>query len=122
MAEVGFGLVPDLGGTGRLATLVGRQRALEISAVGREVTGEEAARVELAVRCVPDAALSETVSTLVADLIRQPAPPLRAVVQLVRAAGTDSADQQLARERAAQVPLLRDLVAGAPRGSTGRAR
>ena len=48
MAEVSYGLVPDLTGTGRLLRLVGYQRALEICATGRHVHADEAVRIGLA--------------------------------------------------------------------------
>lgn len=111
MAEVGLGLVPDLGGTDRLTGLVGRQRALEICATARVVTGEEAARMGVALRCVPDAELTDAVAALAADLLHQPASAVAAVTGLVRAAGAGHPDEQLARERAAQIAQIRALAA-----------
>ncbi len=117
MAEVGLGLVPDLGGTGRLAGLVGRQRALEICATARVVTGEEAARLGIALRCVPAGELADAAAALAADLVRQPDSAVRAVTRLVRAAGVGHPDEQWARERTAQIAQVRALAAaltGAP--------
>ena len=48
MAEVTLGLVPDLGGTKRLAELVGPSRALEICLTGRRIAADEADRIGLA--------------------------------------------------------------------------
>jgi enoyl-CoA hydratase/carnithine racemase len=54
MAEVTLGLVPDLGGTKRLAELVGASRALEICLTGRRIPADEAARIGLATAVVPE--------------------------------------------------------------------
>ena len=66
MAEVSYGLVPDLGGTGRLLRLVGYQRALEICATGRHVHADEAVRIGLALVSVPLAELDAAVADLAA--------------------------------------------------------
>jgi enoyl-CoA hydratase/carnithine racemase len=120
MAEVSFGLVPDLGGTGRLYRLVGAQRALEICATGRHVSAQEAVRIGLALVSVPVDELDTAVADLAAALLESPAPAVRAITALLRAAPDNSAEQQLAAERAAQLPLLAALAGSA--GSTESAR
>ncbi len=113
MAEVSYGLVPDLTGTGRLARLVGYQRALEICATGRHVHADEAVRIGLALVRVPLDDLDATVADLAAALVESPAPAVRAIkALLVDAADRTVAEQHLA-ERVAQVPLLRRLAAAA---------
>ena len=74
MAEVGLGLVPDLGGTGPLVRAVGYQRALEICATGRRVGATEAVRqIGLALAAVPrDELRAGAVADLVDALISQP--------------------------------------------------
>jgi enoyl-CoA hydratase len=52
-----FGMTPLWGLTQRLPRRVGLMRAKEISLTGRVIAGEEAARIGLAIMCVPDAEL-----------------------------------------------------------------
>lgn len=110
MAETSLGLVPDLGGTAVLTSLVGYSRALEICVTGRRVGAEEAVRIGLALIAVPASSLLEAVQDLAASLL---APPNAAVVEtkalLLGAAGR-SRPEQLRAEREAQVRRLRDLA------------
>jgi enoyl-CoA hydratase/carnithine racemase len=110
MAEVTLGLVPDLGGTKRLAELVGYARALEICTTGRRIAADEAYRIGLANVVVPAADLDGAVRDLSAAIL---AAPRDAVVEikalLAGAAGRDYPAQEAA-ERAAQVRRLRDLA------------
>jgi enoyl-CoA hydratase/carnithine racemase len=113
MAEVSLGLVPDLGGTARLLRLVGYQRALEICATGRHIRAEEAVRIGLALVSVPLAELDAAVADLAAALVESPGPAVRAVKMLLSNAHDNSAAEQLAAERAAQITLLAGLVRSA---------
>ena len=106
MAEVSYGLVPDLGGTGRLVRSVGYQRALEICATGRHVSAEEAVRIGIALVSVPLAELDAAVADLAAALVESPAAAVRGIKALLTAAHDNSADEQFAAERAIQIPLL----------------
>ncbi len=47
------GLVSDVAGLGRLASLVGRERAAELLFTGRVINADEAMAIGLALRCVP---------------------------------------------------------------------
>jgi enoyl-CoA hydratase/carnithine racemase len=110
MAEVRHGLVPDLGGTGRLAGLVGYARALEICATGRRVGAAEAERVGLANLVVPAAELDGAVSDLTAALLAGPRNAIVEIKALLSGAADRSLAQQEAAERAAQVRRIRDLA------------
>ncbi len=109
MRETSLGLVPDLGGTGALVSRVGYPRALEICATGRFVTGAEAVRIGLALECVPVADLSAAADRLLAPVLAAPAAAVAELKALLRHAAT--AEDQLARERAAQLRRLADLRA-----------
>jgi enoyl-CoA hydratase/carnithine racemase len=54
VAEVRWGLVPDMAGTQLLPRLVGMDVAKELTLTGRVVTGEEAGQIGLATRVVED--------------------------------------------------------------------
>jgi enoyl-CoA hydratase/carnithine racemase len=110
MAEVSYGLVPDLTGTGRLLRLVGYQRALEICATGRHVGADEAVRIGLALCSVPPAELDATVADLVAALVESPTEAVRAIKGLLAGAADRTIADQHAAERAAQIPLLTRLA------------
>jgi enoyl-CoA hydratase/carnithine racemase len=110
MAEPVLGIVPDLGGTKRLVDLVGYSRAADICLTGRRVSADEALRIGLASRVVPndelDAAVDETVSALLA-VDRDAAAETKALLQR---AVTSTQDEQQAAEREAQYRRLRALA------------
>ena len=60
------GLVSDVAGLGRLASLVGRERAAELLFTGRVINADEALSIGLALRCVPhEDLLAEALRTAV---------------------------------------------------------
>jgi enoyl-CoA hydratase/carnithine racemase len=108
MAEVTRGIVPDLGGTGLLAELVGYSRALEICVTGRRVDAREAVSIGLANVVVDD--LDGAVADLVAALLAAPRDAAVETKALLRGARTRTLPDQRAAERAAQLRRLRDLA------------
>lgn len=110
MREPALGLVPDLGGTHPLVTLVGYARALEICGTGRAVHAAEAERIGLANLVVPRAELAEAAADLAAALLATPRDALTETKALLRAAAESSYDAQRGAERAAQARRLRDLA------------
>lgn len=110
MAEPSLGLVPDLGGTKRLADLVGYSRAAEICLTGRRIGAAEALGAGLVSAVVPldelDAAVARTVAALLA-VDRDAAAETKA---LLLAAARHSQPEQEAAERAAQYRRLRALA------------
>jgi enoyl-CoA hydratase/carnithine racemase len=110
MAEPALGIVPDLGGTKRLVDLVGYSRAAEICLTARRVGAEEALRIGLASRVVPNAELEAAVDDTVAALLavdRDAAAETKALLQ--RAPASTQSEQQAA-EREAQYRRLRALA------------
>lgn len=64
LPEVKLGIIPGYGGTIRLPRLVGRGRALELMLTGEMIGAEEAYRIGLVNRVVPQAELLETAQAL----------------------------------------------------------
>jgi enoyl-CoA hydratase/carnithine racemase len=110
MREPTLGLVPDLGGTGRLVEAVGYARALELCLTGRWMTAPEAVAAGLALRAVAVAELAAATDELARALCAAPVEAARATKRLLRSAvGTDPAAQRAA-ERAEQVRRIAELV------------
>jgi enoyl-CoA hydratase/carnithine racemase len=76
MLEIRFGLVPDLGGTHRLARLVGPARAKELVWTGRTLEPAEAERIGLVNRVVPTETLSKEAESLVREIVAAPPIPV----------------------------------------------
>ncbi|GIM96895.1 enoyl-CoA hydratase/isomerase family protein [Paractinoplanes toevensis] len=110
MAEVTLGLVPDLGGTKRLAELVGPSRALEICLTGRRIPADEADRIGLATAVVPGAELSDAVADLAAAVVAADAGAVAEIKALIAGAPLRSYQDQDRAEREAQTRRLRDLL------------
>jgi enoyl-CoA hydratase/carnithine racemase len=110
MAEVSLGLVPDLGGTKRLAELVGPSRALEICVTGRRITADEADRIGLATTVVPAAELTGTVTDLAAAVLAADPGAVAEIKGLLAGALLRSYPEQDRAEREAQTRRLRDLT------------
>ena len=110
LRETSLGLVPDLAGTSPLVRRIGYHRALEICATGRLVGAQEAVAIGLAERMAPADGLHAVGQALAEQLLGAPEAALRALKPLLRAASTSSPEDQRARERAAQAPLLRTAL------------
>lgn len=83
MFEVRYGLVPDLGGTHRLARLIGPSRAQELVWTGRNVDAEEADRLGIVNRIVPADGLAKEAETLAREIAASPPIPVSLVKSLV---------------------------------------
>lgn len=111
MLEATRGLVPDLGGTAPLVRAVGYRRALELCLSGRFLDATEAVALGLVAKAVPRDGL-DAAGTELAEAICGLSPGVApATVRLLRAAAENTRAEQLAAERAAQLPLLRALLA-----------
>jgi enoyl-CoA hydratase/carnithine racemase len=113
MREPALGLVPDLGGTGRLVGAVGYARALELCLTGRRMAAPEAVACGLALRSVPPDELATAVDDLALALCAAPAQAARATTRLLRSARRSDPADQLAAERAEQVLRIAELVRAA---------
>jgi enoyl-CoA hydratase/carnithine racemase len=69
LPETRIGLVPDVGGSSRLPSVVGLGRAKELVMTGRVVDGTEAERIGLVNRVAPAGELDAATDALVAELL-----------------------------------------------------
>jgi enoyl-CoA hydratase/carnithine racemase len=69
MPETRIGLIPDVGGSSRLPSVVGLGRAKELIMTGKLIGGEEAERIGLANRVAPPDELEAATGTLVDELL-----------------------------------------------------
>jgi len=69
LPEVKLGIIPGYGGTVRLPRLVGRGRALELILTGEMIDAEEAYRIGLVNRVVPQAELTKSAEELLGAII-----------------------------------------------------
>jgi enoyl-CoA hydratase/carnithine racemase len=107
MRETSLGLVPDLAGTAPLVERVGYSRALEICASGRFVKADEAVRLGIAVEVAPAGELRARADALLAPMLTAMPGAVAELKALLD--GADSANDQTARERAAQMRRLAEL-------------
>ncbi len=112
MAETTLGLVPDLGGTKALVSLVGPSRALEMCLTGRRVTAEQAMSMGLASLTVPLTELDQAVDDFVAAVLASPHGAVVETKALMHAAASRTAADQEAAERAAQLRRIHELAGG----------
>ncbi|MBK7723330.1 MAG: enoyl-CoA hydratase/isomerase family protein [Austwickia sp.] len=110
MGETKLGMVPDLGGTAPLVSIMGYPRALEIIATGRAVGAAEAMHTGLANLVVPAAELDQAVGDLADAILQAPDPTIRALKRVLRAAVDNPVADQVVVERTAQAPLLTGLA------------
>lgn len=81
--EIKIGVIPGGGGTQRLLHLVGRARALEMITTGDSVSAEEAYRIGLVNRVVPDENLWEAVDCFAKQLLRKSSVALQYCKQAI---------------------------------------
>ncbi|HEU4979394.1 MAG TPA: enoyl-CoA hydratase/isomerase family protein [Solirubrobacteraceae bacterium] len=69
MPETRVGLIPDVGGSSRLPSVIGLGRAKEMVMASKLIDGTEAERIGLVNRVAPPDALEETTAQLVSELL-----------------------------------------------------
>jgi 2-(1,2-epoxy-1,2-dihydrophenyl)acetyl-CoA isomerase len=94
-AFVRIGLVPDCGGTYALPRLVGRARALGLALLGDTIDAQTAADWGLIWKTVDDEALIEEALGTAKRLAAGPTKSYALIRQAIRAADTNSFDEQL---------------------------
>ncbi|UCE02785.1 MAG: enoyl-CoA hydratase/isomerase family protein [Candidatus Latescibacterota bacterium] len=93
LPEVGLGVIPGYGGTQRLARLVGRGRAIELTLTGQRIPAQEAWRIGLVNRVVPLEKLIEETGKLVGAMLRNAPVALAAALESIHL-GLDMAMEQ----------------------------
>ncbi len=83
LPEVKLGLIPGYGGTQRLPKIVGRGRALEYIMTGRRIDAQEALRVGLVNRVVPQKNLREEVEKFAKEILAQAPIAVRYAMEAV---------------------------------------
>lgn len=84
LPEITLGIIPGFGGTQRLARLVGASRALELTLAGTHITAEEAGRIGLVNRIVPDEETEASALALGKGLAARGRLALGAILEAVR--------------------------------------
>lgn len=107
LLELKYGIMPDLGGTQRLTKLVGPGRAKEMILTGARVDGEEAHRLGICERYVPDEELEQTVDALATRIAAQPPIAVRTSKRAVEAATHLSLRDGLMFEATGQTECMR---------------
>jgi enoyl-CoA hydratase/carnithine racemase len=89
------GIVPESGGTWLLPRMVGYARAAEIAFTGRVLTADEALQLGLVNHVYPDAEFAEGVRSMAAEISANAPLAVRAIKRMMRAAETETFDQNV---------------------------
>jgi enoyl-CoA hydratase/carnithine racemase len=107
LLEFKYGILPDLGGTQRLPRLVGAAKAKELIFTATQIDAEEALRIGLVERVVPDAELEPIVRDLAGTIAVQPPLAVEGAKRAINVAGTVSTRDGLLVEAEGQAACLR---------------
>jgi 2-(1,2-epoxy-1,2-dihydrophenyl)acetyl-CoA isomerase len=103
-AFINIAAVPDCGSTFMLPRLVGLSNAMELAFTGRRVQADEALRLGLVNRVVPDGDLAAEAMKLAQDLAARPTRTIGLTKRAMNAAWSADLDSQLELEARLQTP------------------
>lgn len=101
------GIVPESGGTWLLPRIVGYAKAAEISFTGRTLSAAEAADLGLVNRVVPSDSLMVEARALAGEIAANAPLAVRAIKRMMRAAETETFDQNIHHVFLQLLPLFR---------------
>ena len=101
------GIVPESGGTWLLPRIVGYAKAAEISFTGRTLSAAEAFEYGIVNRVVPAADLAATARALAGEIASNAPLAVRAIKRMMRAAETETFDQNIHHVFLQLLPLFR---------------
>lgn len=98
--EVNLGIIPGFGGTQRLTKLINSGRALELILTGDSINAEEAYRLGLVNKILPQSGLLEACYQLAEKIAQKPSVAVKLAIQSVLASGEMMRAQGLKMEAA----------------------
>lgn len=98
-----IGLIPDSGGTFFLPRLVGFQKASALAMLGDKVSAQEAERIGMIYKMIPDASFKEEVDKIASKLANMPTKALGMIKQLLNQSMTNDLKAQLEMESKFQI-------------------
>lgn len=101
------GILPESGGTWLLPRMVGYAKAAEIAFTGRTLQAKEALELGLVNHVVADGHLAEHVAALAGDIAANAPLAVRAIKRMMRAAETETFEQNVHHVYLQLLPLLR---------------
>jgi enoyl-CoA hydratase/carnithine racemase len=101
------GILPESGGTWLLPRMVGYAKAAEIAFTGRTLTATEALELGLVNRVVPSAELPDAAREFAAEIAANAPLAVRAIKRMMRAAETETFEQNVHHVFLQLLPLLR---------------
>jgi enoyl-CoA hydratase/carnithine racemase len=107
LLEFTYGIIPDLGGTQRLPRLVGAGKAKELIFTAARIDAEEAMRIGIAERVVPEPELEQHAGALAGAIAAQPPLAVRGAKRAVNFATQSSVRDGLRIEAENQAICLR---------------
>lgn len=101
------GILPESGGTWLLPRMVGYAKAAEIAFTGRTLPSAEALQLGLLNHVIPDSELVTFVGALAAEIAANAPLAVRAIKRMMRAAETETFEQNVHHVYLQLLPLLR---------------
>jgi enoyl-CoA hydratase/carnithine racemase len=101
------GILPESGGTWLLPRMVGYAKAAEIAFTGRTLTASESLELGLVNRVVPAAELAVATADLAGEIVANAPLAVRAIKRMMRAAETETFEQNVHHVFLQLLPLLR---------------
>ncbi len=99
--EINLGIIPGWGGTQRLARIVGPAKATEIILTGKNITAQEAARLNLVNKVVPGGEVLKTARDMARVIAEKSGPTIAAAMEAIDAGWRGNLDAGLTGEREA---------------------
>lgn len=97
-----IGLIPDSGGTFFLPRIIGSQKALALMMTGDKISADDADRMNMIYKSVPDETFEETLKSFAEQLATMPTKGLGLTKKAVNASFTNNLTAQLALEEELQ--------------------
>ncbi len=101
------GILPESGGTWLLPRIVGYAKAAEITFTGRTLTAAEALELGLVNQVVPNDELADAVAAMAGEIAANAPLAVRAIKRMMRAAETETFEQNVHHVFLQLLPLLR---------------